>query len=50
MRTRLTSLRWPFLISTTSSIGTWTSKTKSSMAIDVRRDSMFCFTRFSKPA
>ena len=37
-------------ISTTSSIGTSTWKIESSTVIEILRFSMFCFTRFSKPA
>ena len=46
---RLTSLRWPFLISATSSVGTTTSWMKYSMFSEVIRFSRLAFTLFSMP-
>ena len=50
MRTRRICLRWPFLISVTSSIGTSTWKMWSSMLRLEIRFSRLAFTRFSYPA
>jgi hypothetical protein len=47
IRTRRTTFFWPFLISVTSSIGTWASKMKSSMLRELIRFSMLALTRFS---